>query len=76
MLILTSLTIWPRWDQADSNESGFVGRGETGFAVSGGSSFTGRVKLASLAAVDLVSQVWKNWALLETVGLHLLEQSW
>jgi len=68
MLILTSLTIWPRWDQADSNESGFVGRGETGFAVSGGSSFTGRVKLASLAA--------KNWALLETVGLHLLEQSW
>jgi len=46
MLTLTSLTIWVRWEQADSGGSGFAAGGETGFTHSSGSGFTGRGETA------------------------------
>ena len=61
MITLTSQTIWLRWEQAGSGESGFAGRGETSVAGSTGSGFDGRDEIgfvgSKLVALDLVSLV-------------------
>jgi hypothetical protein len=61
MITLTFLTISLHWEQARSSGSGFAGRGETSFTVSGGAGYTGRGETGctggSLAAVNWASLV-------------------